>query len=109
MEELAAVGGEFRPGASGESVSDGLLGCGERGCCRPSVGTETGALVVAFRFEAPPCDLLGMDGGICGRRDLARYALGQLSGLWCTLCTLLVAMARTRTLLPAPADLRAAR
>ena len=98
MEELAAVGGELRAGATGKPIPDGLVGCGERGCCQPfEEPTQARLLWLSLSRLFLVISWAWMAGFVVGA-VVAGHAMGQRAGVLCALSVLPVEVAWARAL-----------
>src|SRR5947207_7154950 len=64
---------------------------------------------MAFSFQTPSCDFLGMDGGVCRGCGIEGHAMGQRAGVLWALPLLPVGVAWAWSFRPAAADLCASR
>ena len=105
VEKLAAVGGKRWVGAAGESVPDGMFSGDERSDFQLLKRAVEPGPVVALHFTAVSADLLGVDGGLCGRRTFARNIVGERARVRRALLVLPVEMAWAWTFRVTAADL----
>ena len=94
VEELEAVGDEFRAGSTCEPVPDGVLRGVDWGNFQLSQRAIKPAVALALRFTDVSADLLGVDVRVCRECDLAGNDVGKPAGVLYALLILPVEMAR---------------